>query len=204
MQFRPLVAVALGLCLLAVMPALAQQPQTKRVRGSIESIDGAVMTVKTREGPTVPIRLADNVIVMAVSKLDISAIQPNSFVGVASLKQPDGTMKAIEVLVFPESARGSGEGHYPWDLQPESMMTNATVGTISNAGAGRVLELTYKDGKQTISVPDGAPIVTFAPGDRALLAKGTHVFVGGAAVQPDGSLTAARVLAGKDGLIPPM
>jgi hypothetical protein len=203
MTYRPF-AVALALRLFTAVLALAQQPPTKRVRGSIESLDGAVMTVKTREGPSVPIRLADNVVVMAVSKLDIAAIQPNSYVGIASLKQPDGTMKALEVLVFPENARGAGEGHYPWDLQPESMMTNATVGTVTGSGSARVLELTYKDGKQTISVPEGVPIVTFAPADKTLLAKGTHVFVGGAAVAADGSLSAGRVLAGKDGLVPPM
>ena len=201
--FRLSAAFAAALCLAGAV-ALAQQPTTKRVRGQIEAVDGSALTVKTREGPVVKIALADNLVVMGVSKLELSAIQPNSFVGAASVKQPDGTLRALEVLVFPESARGSGEGHFPWDLQPESLMTNATVGSVAARPNGRSLELTYKDGKQTVFVPDGAPIVTFAPADRSLLVKGAYLFIGGAAVGADGGLTATRILAGKDGAVPPM
>ena len=119
------------------------------------------------------------------------------------MKGPDGTLNALEVLVFPEAARGSNEGHYPWDLQPESMMTNATVATVGAAGDGQTLTLKYKDGSQTIKVKPGTPIVTFGPGDKADAKVGAKVFLG-AAKGADGSLTAARLLVGKDGLMPPM
>jgi hypothetical protein len=119
------------------------------------------------------------------------------------MKGPDGTLNALEVLIFPEAARGSNEGHYPWDLQPESMMTNATVATVAAAPDGQTLTLKYKDGTQTIKVKPGTPIVTFAPGDRADAKPGAKVFLG-ATKGADGGMTAARMLVGKDGLAPPM
>jgi hypothetical protein len=130
-------------------------------------------------------------------------VKQGAFVGIASLKGPDGVQNALEVLVFPESARGSNEGHYPWDLQPESMMTNATVATVAAAGDGQTLTLKYKDGTQDIRVKPGIPIVTFAPGDRADVKVGAKVFLG-AAKGADGGLTATRILVGKDGMTPPM
>ena len=138
-----------------------------------------------------------------VAKVGIEAITPNSFVGAATMPQSDGTQTALEVLVFPESGRGSNEGHYPWDLQPGSMMTNATVTEVVAVGPGRRMTLRYKDGEKVIMVPASAPIVTFEPGDRAMLKPGAHVLLT-ATPQPDGSLTAARVAIGKDGLVPPM
>jgi len=185
-----------------VSTAAAQSPPT-RLRGSIAAIDGKTATIATREGSNVTVNLADNWMVMLVSPVSISDIKENSFVGIASLKGPDGTLNALEVLVFPEAARGSNEGHYPWDLQPESMMTNATVATVAQASDGQTLTLKYKDGTQTIKVKPGTPIVTFAPGDRADAKVGAKVFLG-ATKAADGNLTAARVLVGKDGLTPPM
>ena len=117
--------------------------------------------------------------------------------------EADGTQRAIEVLLFPEARRGSGEGHYPWDVQPGSMMTNATVADVVTVDQARRMTLKYKDGEKTIVVPADAPIVTFEPGDRAMLKPGAHVMFG-AAKQPDGSLTASGVSVGKDGLVPPM
>jgi hypothetical protein len=133
----------------------------------------------------------------------VDAITQGSYVGAASMPQPDGTGRALEVLVFPESGRGSGEGHYPWDLQPGSMMTNATVAQVVSVDNARRLTLKYKDGEKTIVVPPGAPIVTFEPGNREMLHPGAHVLVN-ARVQPDGTLSAAGVAVGKDGLVPPM
>src|SRR5216683_1442843 len=157
--------------------------------------------------PMTPIRLLAGCIAAAVAFIAAATamahIKENSFVGVASLKGPDGTPNAIEVLVFPEAARGTGEGHYPWDLQPESMMTNATVATVATASDGQTLTLKYKDGTQTIKVKPGTPIVTFAPGDKADAKVGAKVFLG-ATKGADGSLTAGRLLVGKDGLTPPM
>jgi hypothetical protein len=141
--------------------------------------------------------------VTAVAKIGIERITPGAFVGAASMPQPDGTHAALEVLLFPEARRGSGEGHYPWDLQPGSMMTNATVADVASVEKGRRMTLKYKDGEQVVVVPPDAPIVTFEPGDRAMLKAGAHVIVT-ATKQPDGTLTAGGVAVGKDGLVPPM
>ncbi len=185
-----------------VADALAQSPPT-RLRGSIAAIDGKTATIATREGTSVPVKLADNWVVMLVSPMTMADIKENSFVGVASMKGPDGTLNALEVLIFPEAARGSNEGHYPWDLQPESMMTNASVATAAAAPDGQTLTLKYKDGTQTIKVKPGTPIVTFAPGERADAKVGAKVFLA-ATKGADGGLSAARLLVGKDGLTPPM
>jgi len=185
-----------------VADALAQSPPT-RLRGSIAAIDGKTATIATREGASVPVKLAENWAVMLVSPMAMADIKENSFVGIASMKGPDGALNALEVLIFPETARGSNEGHYPWDLQPESMMTNAAVATVAAAPDGQTLTLKYKDGTQTIKVKPGTPIVTFAPGDRADAKVGAKVFLG-AAKGADGELTAGRLLVGKDGLTPPM
>jgi hypothetical protein len=184
--------------------ALAQAPApTQRIRGEVVSVDGLNLRVKERSGESLTIKLAENYVVTGVVKVGIEAITPNAFVGAATMPQSDGTQTALEVLVFPESGRGSNEGHYPWDLQPGSMMTNATVADVVSVGPGRRMTLRYKDGEKVIVVPGNAPIVTFEPGDRAMLKAGAHVLLT-ATRQPDGSLTAARVAIGKDGLVPPM
>ncbi len=194
----------LALSLLLSCVALAQTPATtQRIRGDVTSIDGLNLQVKERSGELLTIKLADNVVVTAVAKVGIEAITVNSFVGAASMPQSDGTQSALEVLVFPEPMRGSGEGHYAWDLQPGSMMTNATVTDVTAVGPARRMTLRYKDGEKIVVVPASAPIVTFEPGDRAMLKPGAHVLLT-ATRQPDGSLTAARVAVGKDGLVPPM
>jgi hypothetical protein len=194
---------AVIVALIATVSTAAAQSAPTRLRGSIAAIDGKTATIATREGSNVKVNLADNWAVMLVSPVSMSDIKENSFVGIASLKGPDGTLNALEVLVFPEAARGSNEGHYPWDLQPESMMTNATVATVAQASDGQTLTLKYKDGTQTIKVKPGTPIVTFAPGDKADAKVGAKVFLG-ASKAADGSLTATRLLVGKDGLTPPM
>lgn len=182
--------------------AFAQSPPT-RLRGTLSAIDGKTATIATREGTSVDVKLADNWNVSLVGPLAMSDIKENSFVGIASMRGPDGSLNALEVLVFPEAARGSNEGHYPWDLQPESMMTNATVATAAAGGDGQTLTLKYKDGTQTIKVKPGTPIVTFLPGDRADAKVGARIFAG-AAKAADGTLTVTRLLVGKDGLTPPM
>jgi hypothetical protein len=184
--------------------ASAQAPApTQRIRGDVVSVDGLVLQVKERSGAMLSIKLADNYAVTSVVKAGIEAITPNAFVGTATMPQNDGTLSALEVLVFPESGRGSGEGHYPWDLQPGSMMTTATVAEVVTMGPSRRMTLRYKDGEKVVVVPASAPIVTFEPGDRAMLKAGAHVLLT-AVRQPDSSLTAARVAVGKDGLVPPM
>ena len=183
--------------------AVAQTAQTTRIRGTIAAMDGQVMIVTTREGPKLPITLTEPLTVSAVKALDLAAIQPGSYIGAASELGPDGQLQAIEVLVFPEAARGAGEGHRDWDLKPGSLMTNATVATAAQGSAGRDVELTYKDGSKKLHVPAGAPVVTFVPAERADLKPGAPVFLT-ATKNADGSLSAARVVVGKDGVAPPM
>jgi hypothetical protein len=186
-----------------VPPAQAPAP-TQRIRGDVIAIDGVDLQVKSREGESLAIKLADNYTVTAVVKIDAGALKPGAFVGTASIPQPDGSLRSLEVLVLPEAMRGSNEGHYPWDLAPGSMMTNATIVDVGSAGsAARRITLKYKDGEQNIVVPADVPIVTFEPGERSMVVLGAHVLIT-ATRQPDGRLTAARVVVGKDGLVPPM
>jgi len=182
--------------------AKAQEP-TARVRGTIESIDGQTLHLKARDGQMLTVRMADNVNISAVVKASLSDIKPNSFVGIAAMPQSGGPHRALEVLIFPEAMRGTGEGHYAWDLLPQSTMTNATVVESVTKVEGPTLTLKYKDGQQTIMVPPDAPIVTFAPGSRDDLKKGAGVFIARAGKQPDGTLTAARLNVGRD-IDPPM
>lgn len=195
-----LIVVALAL---AVAAPVSGQPSTQRIRGDVASIEGTRLQVRTRTNQLVNVDLADNYAVSAVVRLTPDAIRQGSFVGAASMPQPDGTLRALEVLVFPESGRGSGEGHYSWDLRPGSMMTNATVAEVVGIDAGRRMTLKYKDGQQTVVVPPDAPIVTFEPGTREMVVPGAHVMFN-ATVRADGSLGASRIAVGKDGLVPPM
>ena len=199
MRISLIYAILLGVCSLAS----AQTAPTQRIRGDVVAIDGLNLQVKSRTGEMFTVKLADNYGVNAVVKTDINKVAPGTYVGIASMPQPDGSLKALEVLVLPEARRGSGEGHYGWDLQPGSMMTNATVATVTAVDQERKVTLKYKDGEQTIYVPPTAPVVTFEPGDRAMLVPGAHVLVS-VTKQPDGSLTAGGVAVGKNGLVPPM
>ena len=206
-QSRVLAAcVAALLAFVAAGAAWAQAPQSPptRLRGSIAAIDGKTVTVATREGSTAKVNLADNWGVLLVVPITMADIKENSYVGIASMKGADGTLNALEVLVFPENMRGAGEGHYPWDLQPDSMMTNANVAKVATAPTGQTLTLTYKGGgTQTIVVKPGTPIVTFQPGTQADAKVGAKLMVT-AAKGADGSLSAARLAVGKDGFKPPM
>ncbi|MFL6623553.1 MAG: hypothetical protein ACJ8KA_07860 [Sulfurifustis sp.] len=199
-----LIAVA-GIAVAADQPASPSAPQTPptRVRGTVQKLDGNMLTVKTREGKTAEIKLADNFGVIGVVKAKRSDIASGKFIGSAAKAQPDGTLQALEVVVFPDNMRGFGEGHYPWDLQPESTMTNATVSDVVKDVKGDVMTVRYKDGEKKIVVPKKAPIVTLVPADKSALKKGAHVFVT-AQKQPDGSLGAQRVAVGLKGVVPPM
>jgi hypothetical protein len=195
-----------GLFLALALPLAATawaQSSTQRIRGDVVAIEGQKLQVRTRSGALADIDLGQQYTVTAVVRVQPEAIVRGSYVGTATLPQSDGTERALEVLVFPESGRGSGEGHYPWDLQPGSMMTNATVAKIVDVDNARRLTLAYKDGEKGVIVAPNVPIVTFEPGTREMLRPGAHVMLG-ATVRPDGSLTASRVSVGKDGLVPPM
>jgi hypothetical protein len=196
---RRLLAFAI---LLSAAGALAQAP-TQRIRGDVSALDGSVLTVKARSGETLTVKLADNYTVAGLVAIDRAALVDGAYIGTASLPRADGTLAALEILVFPDAMRGAGEGHGPWDLQPGSQMTNATIARVQLTGSERQLTLRYKDGEKTVVVPEGVPIVTFEPGERALLVPGAHIILT-AAKQPDGTLTATRVTVGKNGLVPPM
>lgn len=200
--------VGVFVAFLSATNATAQGTPT-RVRGTISAIDGKTVTIATREGSTVTIKLADNWAVALVAPVALADIKPDSFVGVASMGS-DADRTALEVLVFPDAMRAAkpGEGHYPWDLQPQSMMTNATVATVAAGSDGQTLKLDYKNkdgstGSQTIKVKPGTPVVTFLPGTQADARVGAKVFVG-ASKAADGTFSAARLNVGKDGLTPPM
>ncbi len=185
---------------MAQTPAPATTPQ--RVRGTVQSLDGNVLTIATREGGTARITLAPNYTVAAVIPATLADAKPGAYIGTAATG-PKDKLRALEVLIFPEAMRGSGEGHFPWDLQPESTMTNAAIESEVTGSDGRELTVVAKGEKLKVMVPAGVPIVTFEPGSPAMLTPGAKVFIG-AQKAPDGSLTAARVNAGKDGLTPPM
>ncbi len=196
---RPLLGLILaGLCA-AATPALAQGVQ--RIRGTVQSIGGNQLVVKSTSGAETTVTLAPKWSATAVVPSSLSAIKPGTFIGTAATG-PDDKLVAREVLVFPPALKGSGEGHYPWDLGPQSTMTNATVdGEVAQAN-GRELTLSYKGGQSKVMVPPDVPVVTFGPGERSMVTPGAKVFV--PAKSDNGALTASRVLVGKDGLTPPM
>jgi len=204
MTTRLLLAGAL-ITLLALPAAAQNTPQgtPMRIRGTVEKLDGQNLTVKSREGPELTIALAPNFTVSAVVKKSLTDIKAGDFVRAASMKGTDGKLHALEVLIFPEAMRGTGEGERPWDLTPGSLMTNATVSGITGAPQGQTLKVTYKGGESEIVVAPSTPIVTFAPGDASLLKPGAAIITA-ASKKPDGSLTASRVTAEKDGVKPPM
>lgn len=180
----------------------AAQTAPLRLRATIEQADATRITVRERSGEVVTLALADNLVVTEVQPISMQAIQPGAFIGTAALPLPDGTLQALEVHVFPESGRGTGEGHRPFDLQPGSTMTNATIADLVGTPQGRRLTLRYKDGEKTVLVPDGTPIITFKPGERSLLVVGAKVTI--TAELREGKPTALRVLAGRDGFVPPL
>ena len=204
MTHTPRRQAALALCLAASM-ATAQTPApgnpTVRLRGTVQHVTPKTLTVKERSGEVVQLALPDQLVVSEVYPIDLAAIQPGSFIGTAALPQADGSQRAIAVTVFPESARGTGEGHRPFDLQPQSTMTNATVADVVAAPTGRTLTLRYKDGEKTLVVPSGAPVVTFRPGDRSLLVPGASVSLSAQLI--GGQPTALRINAGRDGFTLP-
>jgi hypothetical protein len=197
------VAAALSLAAALAFAQTASPPPPLRLRVTVESVDATSMTVKERSGEVVKLALDDKLTVVSeVLPIELSALKPGAYIGTAAMPRPDGTLEALEVLVFPESARGTGEGHRPWDLQPGSTMTNATVADLAAVPQGRRLTLTYKDGAKTLFVPESAPVVTFKPADRSLLVPGARLVV--TAELRDGRPTALRVLAGRNGYVPPL
>jgi hypothetical protein len=185
------------------MPAAAQTTPPTRIRGTIEAAEPGKLSVKTRDGESVAIKLNDPLTVLTVKPVDLATIGTNTYVGIATRNGPGGAIQAIEVLVFPEAMRGAGEGSYPWDLEPGSTMTNGSVSGAVKASSALELTVAYKDGSKVIQVAPGAPVVTFAPAQASDLKPGAPVFLG-AAKAADGSLSAGRVVVGTNGVAPPM
>lgn len=180
----------------------AQAPTRMWVRGTITGLDGDVLSVKSREGKDLKIKLSPKFGVRYAKGLTLADIKPGDFVGPASRKRADGTLEAISLQVFTPDRRGQvPEGHMPWDLEPGSLMTNATIGGIVQTSKGRELTLEYKGGSQKVFVPEGVPIFTALPGERSMLVPGAYVSMS-AQVAPDGTLSAAGGTVSKDGVKP--
>ena len=178
--------------------------ETVRVRGTIERVEGQTLVVKSRDGAELKLVLAANAPVVGIVKASLADLKPGAFVGVTGMPQTDGSQKAVEVHIFPESMRGTGEGHRPWDLRPQSTMTNANVEQTIAGVDGQTLTVKYNGGEKKIIVPPDAPIVSYVPGDKSELQPGVKIFVAAAKEQADGTLEASRVNFGKGGLTPPM
>jgi RNase P/RNase MRP subunit p29 len=227
-SFRPLLILLLGASLGAgAFPAQAQAPSTtpsmQRIRGTVVSINGTALQLKTDGGQNVAVKLADKYSVSARARADASKVVPGAFLGATAIPGPDGTLIATEVHIFPESMRGRGEGHRPMDAAAGSTMTNATVATVAMAPpavSGRTMTnatvttvagtnqekrmtLQYKGGEKVIAIPNDTPIVMVEQGDPAMLVPGAHVIVAGVK-QNDGSMLVDRVWVGKDGFVPPL
>ena len=195
----PIALAAIGF-LLTASAASAQAPP--RTRGTITAVSGDRIEIKTRQGATLTVTLAADLKVLGATHARLSDIKPNSFIGTATAPQPDGTLRALEVTVFPESLRGTGEGHYDWDLGPSSTMTNGAVGALVGS-TGRTMTVTYKGGEKQIVVPADIPVVDLEPGTRALLTPGARVVVLGPK-GADGAVAGKLVIAGENGVVPPM
>jgi hypothetical protein len=202
---RPRSLVA-SLSVIAVLGSVAwaQQPPTVRVRGTIEAVDGPLLMVKSREGSDLKVRVTDNVAVFGLAKTSLSEIKPGSYIGVTAIPDPDGTQRAIAVHIFPENQRGVAEGFRPWDLRPNSTMTNATVAESVAGTDGQIILVKYKDGEKKVVVPMDTPIVAFLVGDKSELKPGAKILIFGATKKDDGTLEAGRVNVGRDGITPPM
>jgi hypothetical protein len=204
MRVKTLTMIGAACALLLASAAFAQD-KPMRVRGTVEQIDGAMMTVKSREGDTLKVKLADEVKVVALVKSSLADIKPNSFVGSTAMPQPDGTWKAVEVHIFPEEMRGTGEGDRPYDYKPQSTMTNGTVNSLAKttmtgtvaSEEGTTLTLDYKGGSKKIDVTPQTVIVSYTPGTREELKPGASIYIPAATRQADGTLLTARVNVGR-------
>jgi outer membrane lipoprotein SlyB len=200
---RAIGAAAFALVLAASIAA-AQAPDIVRVRGTIEKVDGTTLSVKGRDGNPVMVKLADDARVLAVDRKSLADVKQGVFVGITAMPQPDGTQKAVEIHIFPEALRGTGEGHRPWDLMPNSTMTNANIESAVASSDGQELVLKYKDGEKKFVVPANVEVVMFAPAAVADLKPGEKIFVVAGKKQADGTIAAPSIVVGRNGVNPPM
>jgi hypothetical protein len=218
---RRIVGIAAAAAGIAALAGAAAPPQEEHVRGTVASVAGDAVTVKAEDGRTVKLKLGDQTKVAALERADPSAVAKGAWIGATTVQAKDGTLRALEVHVFPEAMRGSGAGQHPWDRKPGSTMTNATVsGAEASAGAqstmtnanvsaasggagGTKLTLSLPEGEKTVVVAPGTPVVKLQPADRSAIVQGAHVFAAGPR-QPDGTVAVGRIFVGKDGVVPPM
>jgi len=196
------VVLVLAACATSISAFAEETPA--RVRGTLQKMDGNNLTIATKSGNETNVPLKDGAPVIAVTKGAMSDIKSNTFVGITAMPQPDGTQKAVEVHVFEESLRGTGEGHYPWDLMPNSTTTNGAVAQQVEKVEGNTLQVKYKDGEKTIVVPKDAEVVNLVAGSKADLKTGAHVFIPRWEKQGYGAWQASVVVVGRDGITPPM
>jgi hypothetical protein len=201
---RRVLLLLVAIAALWAQPVTAQTPDgtPTRVSGTVAKLDGHSLTVTTKDGQTATVTLAADAQIFGLAKASLADIKPGDFVASGGVKTPDGKIHAVEVRIFPESLRGAGEGQRPWDVKPDGVMTNATVGTVTASPEGGMIKVTYKGGESEYSVGPDVPILLYVPGDTSLLKPGAAVFLV-ALKKPDGSLTANRVTAEKDGVKPP-
>src|SRR5947207_8847441 len=197
---RILASAALAAVLAA--SAWAQQPQTVRLRGTVEKADGNTLHLKLRDGTPATLTLTGNAQIVAVVKASPSDIKEGSYIGSGAMPQADGTQKALEVHIFAESQRGTGDGHRPWDGAPNSTMTNGTAGSAVTGVDGSTIVVKYKDGEKRIVVGPGVPIVRYEIGSLTEIKPGAAFTVVAATKKPDGSYEAGRINVGRDGVVP--
>jgi hypothetical protein len=188
--------------LLAASAASAQTPV--RVRGTIDNVDGQTLWVKTRDGAMTKVKLADGARVLTLNKMSLADVKQGAFIGITAMPQADGSQKAVEIHIFPEAMRGTNEGHYPWDLMPNSTMTNANVESSVVSNDGQTLVMKYKDGEKKVIVPANIEVVMFAPATVADIKAGQKFFVPNAKRQDDGTIETPVIVVGTNGVAPPM
>ena len=187
-----------GLALVVTLATNAFAQQAPRVRGQIEKVDGSMLTVKARDGQTVMVKLADGARLATLHKITLADIQPNSFIGVAGMPRPDGSLEAFSIHTLPESARANGDGERPWDARPGSTMTNASLGSIVKSKDGDEITVTYKAGEKKVIVTPNTVIAKQMPADKSVLQPGAQIAIMVAEKQPDGSLLAKVMYVGQD------
>jgi len=197
----PAIAALVLPLVLGAAPARADGTPV-RVRGTVVSLEGSKLVVHAKDGKDVTVSLKDKYAALAVVRSSMEDIKQDTFIGTATVAQPDGSLRAVEVVVFPESLRGFAEGHYPWDLGPSSMMTNATIANKVQGVDGETVSVTYKGGEKKITIPTNVPIVAVVPADKSEITPGVIVFIP-TEKQADGTLLGGAVLFGK-GVVPPM
>lgn len=199
-----LLAASFAAMTILASSAIAQQAPMTRIRGTIETVDGNTLGIKTREGADVTVKMTENVAVFALVKTSLSEVKEGSYIGISAMPEPDGTQKAFAVHIFPANQRGAAEGFHPWDARPHSTMTNATVAETVKGTEGQNILVKYKGGEKKVVVPPDTPVVTFVASDKSEVKPGAKVIIFGAAKKDDGTLEAGRVNVGRDGITPPM